>query len=180
MNFIELYKFDENICDSILNYYNSNKHLCVPGMFGDEEINHKSKESNDLPIKPENFIVIESYLVELKKSLQKYIKTHISKHLKHWGPIGIVEGINIQYYPPNGGYKIYHTERGPKTANRELVFMTYLTNTKNGGTHFVNQNKTFECIKGDTLIWPADFTHIHKGVISNEEKIIITGWFSFK
>ena len=180
MNFIELYKFDENICDNILSYYNSNNHLSKPGTFGDWEINNKSKESNDLGIQPGNFTVLESYLIELKKTLQKYVDTHISKYLKHWGPIGIVEGIIIQHYPPNGGYKIYHTERSPETANRELVFMTYLTNTKNGGTHFINQNKTFECVKGDTLIWPADFTHIHKGVISNEEKIIITGWFSFK
>ena len=31
--------------------------------------------------------------------------------------------------------------------------------------------------KGLTLIWPADWTHTHRGVISQtKEKTIITGW----
>ena len=43
------------------------------------------------------------------------------------------------------------------------------------------QNKTFECKKGATLIWPAQWTHTHKGVISNEEtKYIATGWYSYE
>ena len=34
--------------------------------------------------------------------------------------------------------------------------------------------------KGKTLIWPTDFTHTHRGVISlSKEKYIITGWLSF-
>jgi len=34
--------------------------------------------------------------------------------------------------------------------------------------------------KGLTLIWPADWTHHHRGVVSpTQEKYIITGWFSF-
>ena len=34
--------------------------------------------------------------------------------------------------------------------------------------------------KGLTLIWPADWTHLHRGVVSpSEEKYIITGWFDF-
>ena len=33
--------------------------------------------------------------------------------------------------------------------------------------------------KGLTLIWPVDFTHIHRGQICNQEKIITTGWFYF-
>ena len=34
--------------------------------------------------------------------------------------------------------------------------------------------------KGLTLIWPADWTHVHRGIVSaSEEKYIITGWFSF-
>ena len=33
--------------------------------------------------------------------------------------------------------------------------------------------------KGLTLIWGTDFTHMHKGEITNETKYIITGWFNF-
>ena len=31
--------------------------------------------------------------------------------------------------------------------------------------------------KGLTLLWPTDFTHTHRGIISQHEKYIITGWF---
>ena len=57
--------------------------------------------------------------------------------------------------------------------------MLYLNTINNkGGTEFPYQKITFNAIKGNLIIWPADFTHPHKGVISEtEEKYIVTGWF---
>ena len=57
--------------------------------------------------------------------------------------------------------------------------MTYLNTLKKGGTMFKYQKITTPATKGLTLIWPTDHTHTHKGQISNEEKIISTGWFEF-
>jgi len=35
-------------------------------------------------------------------------------------------------------------------------------------------------VQGNTLIWPADFTHPHKGIVAPKEtKYIITGWYNF-
>ena len=57
--------------------------------------------------------------------------------------------------------------------------MTYLTNTPNGGTEFLYQNIKTECVKGITLLWPAYWTHTHRGIISKTHgKEILTGWFS--
>jgi len=64
-----------------------------------------------------------------------------------------------------------------------LVFMTFLNTCKHAGTMFYYQNKTYECKKGDTLIWPAAWTHTHKGVISNKQKTdkyIATGWYYYE
>ena len=59
--------------------------------------------------------------------------------------------------------------------------MTYLNNVKDGGTMFKYQNLTIPAKKGLTLIWPSDWTHTHKGQISNtKEKYIITGWYSYE
>ena len=56
--------------------------------------------------------------------------------------------------------------------------MLYLNNVANGGTEFKYQKITTEAIKGNLVIWPAEFTHLHKGVISKtKEKYIATGWF---
>ena len=59
--------------------------------------------------------------------------------------------------------------------------MTYLNDIEEGGeTEFYYQKLKVKPRKGLTLIWPVDWTHIHKGHIApNEEKMIITGWLSF-
>jgi hypothetical protein len=58
--------------------------------------------------------------------------------------------------------------------------MTYLNTVEEAGTEFKFQKFKATAEKGKTLIWPTDFTHTHRGVISlNKEKYIITGWLSF-
>ena len=66
------------------------------------------------------------------------------------------------------------------SGNRILVFMTYLNDVKDGGTEFLYQKLTTPAKKGLTLIWPTDFTHTHRGVISQtKEKYIATGWYAY-
>ncbi len=94
---------------------------------------------------------------------------------------GIKEDFNIQYYKPGGGYKAWHSERAngtPMLTVRHLVFMTYLNDVEDGGTEFLFQDlKILSAKKGLTLIWPADWTHTHRSLISNtSEKYIVTGW----
>jgi hypothetical protein len=92
---------------------------------------------------------------------------------------GLVESYNIQYYPPKGGYKIWHCER-ESNINRNFVFMTYLNDVPVGGTEFKYQKIITPAKKGLTLIWPSDWTHIHRGQISNvNEKYIVTGWLGY-
>ena len=59
--------------------------------------------------------------------------------------------------------------------------MTYLNDVENeGGTEFPNQNIIIKPQKGKTLIWPADWTYSHKGIVApTEDKYIITGWFDY-
>jgi hypothetical protein len=59
--------------------------------------------------------------------------------------------------------------------------MTYLNDVHDGGeTEFLHQKVIVPARKGLTLIWPADWTHVHRGIVSpTEEKYIIGGWFNF-
>ena len=58
--------------------------------------------------------------------------------------------------------------------------MTYLNDVPDGGTIFADQDIIIPAKKGLTLIWPAGFTHIHKGQITEKhEKQIVTGWYSY-
>lgn len=90
---------------------------------------------------------------------------------------------NLQYYPPGKHYSVWHCENnGEKPfAKRHLAFMTYLNTVNSGGeTEFFYQNTKFQPVTGHTLIWPAYFTHTHRGIpAETEEKYIVTGWFEF-
>ena len=76
----------------------------------------------------------------------------------------------------------WHYERNSyQSDQRALVFMTYLNDVDDGGeTEFKFQNIKFKPERGKTLIWPTDFTHTHRGVVSKtEHKYITTGWINF-
>ena len=58
--------------------------------------------------------------------------------------------------------------------------MTYMNDVPDGGTEWFHQDKYVPAQRGYTVIWPSDWTHFHRGRVSNtSEKYIITGWFSF-
>jgi hypothetical protein len=58
--------------------------------------------------------------------------------------------------------------------------MVYLnTLTDRGETEFFYQNHFEEPKEGKLVIWPSDWTHLHRGVPSlTQTKYILTGWCS--
>ena len=59
-----------------------------------------------------------------------------------------------------------------------MAWMFYLNDAKSG-TEFMHF-PTINARRGRLVIWPAFWTHTHKGVIPNKGvKYIITGWVSF-
>jgi len=89
---------------------------------------------------------------------------------------------NFQKYNPNDGYFSWHCEvAGIKTSHRILAWMIYLNDVfEGGGTEFKFQDYKSPAEQGKLLIWPAYWTHIHRGIPSKTEvKYILTGWVSF-
>ena len=87
---------------------------------------------------------------------------------------------NIQRYLPGEAYKAFHCERGGiTTGHRILVWMFYLNDvTDKGETQFYYQDWKEKAEQGKLLIWPSDWTHLHRGIISpSQAKYIMTGWF---
>jgi hypothetical protein len=56
--------------------------------------------------------------------------------------------------------------------------MMYLNDVDDGGeTEFLYQSKRYKPVKGRVLIWPAGFTHVHRGNPPlSGEKYIATSW----
>ena len=79
------------------------------------------------------------------------------------------------------GYHAWHYEKGgPDAMDRIMAYMTYLEVPKEGGeTEFLHQSLRIKPVVGRTLIWPAGFTHQHRGNPPLDgEKMYITGWFN--
>ena len=90
---------------------------------------------------------------------------------------------NYQHYKPSEGYFSYHHENNGKPHNnrRVLTWMLYLNTIKYGGeTEFLYQRHFEKAEAAKLVIWPAGFTHTHRGISSNENKHIFTGWFEYK
>ncbi len=113
----------------------------------------------------------------LKSCVQHYMTEYFS--LQHCSVTSY--DIKVQKTSPGGGYNLWHHEDGDiRHANRELVWMIYLNDMPEGEaeTEFLYQKKRFKPTKGTVLVWPAGFTHTHKGnTVLTEDKYILTGWY---
>lgn len=177
---------DLSVCERLIDLF-KNEPNKVQGAAGDatgERIFDPAiKDSIDFVLAPNaSYPAYQDYLKELQKIVQQYIMQY--PLCNEYAPWTIVEPVNIQYYKPGGGYKKLHTERFSAKlpfAARHLAFMTYLNDVDDGGgTEFPLQNFTASARRGLTLIWPTDWTHTHRGIVSaTQQKYIITGWFSF-
>ena len=170
----------ERAVNNCVNMYKKDAHKIVPGKIGrNQDVIPEYKDSLDCPIDVNEI----ERLTIWHKEMHDVIDNCIRKFpiLRQHQPWGYVDGVNIQYYKPGGGFKIEHSEiMSHSNSHRLMAFMTYLTDTENGGTEFTYLNWTAPCKKGLTLIWPGNYIYAHRGVISKtEDKMIITGWLGF-
>lgn len=94
--------------------------------------------------------------------------------------------VKMQKTSPGSGYHIWHSEQGNgDSANRGLVYILYLNDLEPdaaGETEFLYQRLRIPPKENSLVIWPAAFTHTHRGnvVHGNKSKYIITGWFYYE
>lgn len=113
----------------------------------------------------------------LKSCVKHY--AHLFDTLKR-SPLVSID-IKCQKTPPGGGYHLWHYEdTGIAHAQRELVWMIYLNDMPDGEaeTEFLYQKRRIKPTKGTVVIWPAGYTHTHKGnTVLTQDKYILTGWY---
>ena len=121
------------------------------------------------------------YQAELNGFIDLYLDKY--KFFEYGGMFTSRHLPQIQWYKPGEGYHKWHIDGAQMSAcDRAMVYMTYLNDvTEGGGTMFYHQNVTTKAVKGKTLIFPAGYTHLHKGEISEtQHKYILTGWIWWK
>ena len=117
---------------------------------------------------------------EYHQNLQKCFLTYTQKYQIMYMSLASYT-FKIHKVRPGQGYHVWHCENDHTAQGdkRVLAWMTYLRVPEEGGeTEFLYQSRRIEPVVGKTLIWPAYFTHMHRGNPPLKgEKYYITGWF---
>ena len=109
------------------------------------------------------------------------------KYYAKYGQLQEVGGLRyyeakLQKTHPGQGYHTWHCEAGDREyASRVLTWSVYLNDDFDAGeTEFLYQQYRYKPKMGDVVIFPAYFTHSHRGNSPiGGVKYIITGWLEF-
>ena len=175
---------DLSLCDTMIDLINTSAKTGPGKVYNAKRngghVDKTVKDCTDLGLEID-WDITKEYCAQLQKALDLYNAYYaipgfdVARYF--------VEAINIQKYHKGGHFNRWHCERssGGDDSYRHLVFMTYLNDITDGGqTEFFHQQLSIRPRKGLTLLWPADWTHTHRGVPSfTQEKYIVTGWYWF-
>lgn len=150
------------------------------GLFGRERKAHSRRDeclaTEDFMLDHQcGYMYVKQYNEVIGMCLEKYLNKY--EQLLHYRYQQVY--LNVQRTLPQQGYHAWHDERGSMGTNRRvLATMMYLNNVDDGGeTEFLYQSKRYQPKRGRVLLWPAGFTHTHRGNPPlSGEKYIATSW----
>ena len=186
MNFIEDYQIaSQSNCNFIINWFENNTDRHRSGWVGESlQVDTSVKDSTDISMEADasycsevNEIVLSSVGTAVELYKEKYY------HLDDLGSWGFYSGYNLQRYYPGQGYPRTHCEQGGcgPDSPRMLVWTLYLNDvTDRGETFYPYQRQAVTARAGKVCLFPAAWTHMHRGIISpTQTKYIATGWFNY-
>lgn len=177
----------KDICRNIIQTFEMSEERQQKGQVytNNAEQNSNIKDSMDMSFIPEDLkdqkwgrllsIIVDT----VEKGVEDY-KIRFKTGLTQVDPFRISQGFNIQRYRPSQAFHGYHCERaGIVHSERILVWMIYLNDvTDRGETEFYFQHHFERPEEGKLVIWPSDWTYLHRGIPSpTQTKYIATGWF---
>lgn len=188
-NFIDTYMvLAPHECERIIEYYHDDPRHVKGEVIGAEcrddvkqstdlYVLHSGKQTDDADTKYNEII-----LPAVKYAINQWVEKH--RFLTTMPSFRNYESYNIQHYKDGEGYFGLHCEQQPDASSDRFIYrmgawMIYL-NDAESGTEFPYQEITLQPKQGLCAVWPAYWTHPHKGVTPNKgDKYIATGWINF-
>ena len=185
-NFIGSWIIDNSLCDELIFYFENNQAKQEQGVIGsNSSIDLNKKNRVDLKINPKDINietnkVFEIYFNHLFECYKEYSNQwpYLQKIARNLD----IPAFNVGRYDAGQHFQDIHCERSDLgNLHRLFAFMTYLNDVEKGGTtYFDNYNLEIQPKKGLTLIWPAEWTHTHRGnKVIKGTKYMITGHLCF-
>lgn len=180
--------FPEGFCEHLITEFNRNKDLGAGSdrqkgegvdkhFKNDYQINANGKNINFEPFNDNNTTNM------FFKGLQHCFHAYAEQYSPLKNTKINCNNMKMQETSTGGGYHVWHSEQGNgDQANRGLVYMLYLNTLPteaNGETEFLYQQRRLNPVENTMVLWPAAFTHAHRGnpVYGDNTKYIVTGWF---
>lgn len=93
-----------------------------------------------------------------------------------------IRSMKLQKTLTGEGYHVWHFESdSPERADRICAWGIYLNTVDQGGeTEFLYQGIRIPAVQGTLALWPAGYTHTHRGNPPLAgEKYLLTGWVEY-
>lgn len=167
------------VCDEIINMFDRIESTEPSYLVDNEVIYGTGTRRKDFAIALERHDT--EYCAIVNAALNRCLEDYVSEYpgLKNIQIQSI--HVKVQRTPPGGGYHEWHCELGVEaSANRILVWTLYLNDIPEGSgeTEFLHQRMRIHPKKGSICLFPASFTHFHRGnMVHNVDKYIATGWY---
>ena len=176
MQFIHLIEgaYSKESCNDLIDFFETNIKFAAPGKAGNEKLNNLEICLGIDFNKPSSTgleFVLSNMLSQYKEKFPL-----INSGMGEWY---VSSSCQFAKFEPDNYYNHIHCEHGKTVPNRIFAWMMYLNDAKSG-TEFMNY-PTLRAKRGRCVVWPAGWTHVHRGVTPNKGlKYIITGWVSLK
>jgi len=148
-------------------------------MEGDTQFNSKNLGRKD-------FSLMLNYTnPPLCYEFNQYLHACFLDYVREYGQLSqaplISTDSKLQRTEPTGGYHVWHYENaGFEMAQRVLTWMIYLNDMpeNEAETEFLYQKRRISPKRGTCVIWPAAYSHVHRGLtVYSQNKYILTGWY---
>ena len=175
--------FPDDFCDQCITIY---KHK--------QKLANSIMQHNNAPFRKDTSLFLDDgYLdmmseaanLDLVQEVNYHLTTALHEYQSMFGDLGgmTVRSVRqkLQKTQKAGGYHVWHHEQQDiDSATRVLVWTIYLNDVEEGGeTEFLYQSQRVKARKGKIVIFPAGFTHTHRGNPPlSGDKYILTGWWN--
>lgn len=176
-----------NECQLLIDHYERMKELNLSYRRLDlrDGLTHQKKDSSVFVLEEQSLRLtpkinfLNAFLDRFWACYNEYMEHYsLLKEINHQQ----IRAMRLQKTLPGEGYHLWHFESDSlDRAGRICTWALYLNTVTDGGeTEYLYQHVRLPATEGTLVIWPAGFTHTHRGNPPlSGEKYILTGWVEF-
>jgi hypothetical protein len=175
------------ICDKIIEAGNTalDVYRAVQDDDAPYEFNQRNDRSSGLKRQGEQLFMpnaFSTHIFDIQKCVMESLREYVETISSLSNSVLLLDNMKFQYQPIGGGFHSWHHEQASgESRGRAVVWAIYLNDVQEGGeTEYLYQHVRLKPQKGMLAMWPAGYTHPHRGnPCYTDEKYILTGWLSY-